>query len=60
MTSPCYQCNKRSVQCHSRCEKYLAYSKERERLRLLHHKYVETFVYSTKKEGNIRAKLKGK
>ena len=33
MTPPCKNCKERSINCHATCEKYGAYSKEREEIR---------------------------
>lgn len=33
MNAPCKDCEKRAVGCHSHCEEYKAYSKEREKMR---------------------------
>lgn len=33
MLAPCYKCEDRSVRCHSTCEKYKAFAKERENYR---------------------------
>lgn len=36
--SPCYQCEKRYVGCHSKCEEYISFSKENEEYRENLHK----------------------
>ena len=39
--NPCYGCSKRTVKCHSSCEKYKSYTKDSEERKKAIKKYLE-------------------
>ena len=39
--NPCYGCSKRTVKCHSSCEKYKSYTKDSEERKKTIKKYLE-------------------
>lgn len=52
MNAPCKDCEKRANGCHSRCEKYIAYTKEREKIR--ESRQNRRFDYSPNKIARVR------
>ena len=44
MKVPCYKCEDRELHCHSTCEKYLEYSKQKEEDREMRRKETESII----------------
>lgn len=62
MKAPCKDCTERANGCHSHCEEYIAYCKEREEIR--ENKQKARFDYSPNKKARVRKnelnKLRGR
>ena len=59
MANPCYGCQKRHENCHSECEDYQDFAREREEIRrqkILHFE-IDSIVTSNMMKGAIKKKL---
>ena len=64
MNAPCFKCENRTISCHSTCEKYLEYQKERQaenEARLLSNKSNPEYIqWSYRKKRNTNTRRKGR
>ena len=52
MTAPCKDCKDRTPECHSKCEKYIAFDKENQKRR--HERVMNSTDFSPNKRARVR------
>lgn len=60
MKPPCYECQDRTVGCHGKCEKYISWNKEHEKIRDAAHHEKQLKTISTEYRRDRYRRLTGK